>query len=166
MIIITQIIIVMNKKLLVMTSFGPVPFDAVKNYLPKEVADAVEQTADNVATLMDPENVEFYIHNLAEEKGWDLKKMVSYLDNLGRFSPTALFEVLCKEVALFVDSKYEDSIVNAEEIYIISKLDGKIHKVEGKIKNFRSFAAFRTVEDAKFAHKVLSRQIKNMFRGE
>lgn len=154
----------MNKKLLVMTSFGPVPFEAVKDHLPKEVVEAAERAADEVITYMDPNNEEFYIHQLAEKMNWDVKKMASYIDNLERFSPAAAFDVLLMEVAIHLDQKYEDSIVKVDDIYIISKLDGKVHKVEGRIKNFRNFAAFRTEEDAKFAHRVLSRLIKKMFR--
>lgn len=155
-----------EKKLLVMTSFGPVPFDAVKGHLPKEVAEAAEAAANEAFTVLNPENVEYYINKIAMEKHWDYKKVASYLDNLEKFSPVAAFSVLLREVAIHLDSQYEDSIDKAEEIYVISTLDGKIHKAEeGTIKNFRNFAAFRTVEDARFAHRVLSKKIRKMFRG-
>lgn len=154
-----------EKKLLVMTSFGPVPFDAVKDHLPKEVVEAAEAAVNDAFTVLNPENVEFYINRIAVEKHWDYRKVASYLDNLEKFSPVAAFSVLLRDVAIYLDSQYEDSIDKAEEIYVISTLDGKIHKVEGTIKNFRNFAAFRTIEDAKFAHRVLSKKIRKMFRG-
>lgn len=155
-----------KKKLLVMTSFGLVPFDAIKDYLPKELAEVVEEAVNGPFTVLNPENVEYYINKIAMEKHWDYKKVASYLDNLEKFSPAAAFSVLLREVAIHLDNQYEDSIDKAEEIYVISTLDGKIHKIEkGTIKNFRNFAAFRTIEDARFAHRVLSKKIRKMFRG-
>ncbi len=157
----------MKKKLFVMTSFGPVPFEAVKEHLPEDVVNAAEVVANQAFTVMNPDNVEFYIHNLAEKKGWEYKKMVSYLENLGSFSKMALLNVLLREIAIYLDEKYEDSIDKAEEIFVISTLNGKVVKVEDKsvIKNFRNFAAFRTEEDAKTAHRILSKLIRKMFRG-
>lgn len=157
----------MKKKLFVMTSFGPVPFEAVKEHLPEDVVNAAEFAANQAFTVMNPDNVEFYIHNLAEKKGWEYKKMVSYLENLGNFSKVALLNVLLREIAIYLDERYEDSIDKAEEIFVISTLNGKVVKVENKsvIKNFRNFAAFRTEEDAKTAHRILSKLIRKIFRG-
>lgn len=44
---------------------------------------------------------------------------------------------------------------NSKEIYVISCLNGEITKVKdlNKIKNFKNFAAFRTLEDAITAKK-------------
>lgn len=155
-----------EKKILVMTSFGPVPFEAVKDHLPKEVVNAAEKAACEVFEILNPENVEFYINRLAEKKHWDYKKVASYIENLEKFSPMAAFNVLLREVAIYLDNQYEDSIDKAEEIYVISDLNGKVYKADrSRIKNFRNFAAFRTPEDAKFAHRVLSKKIRKMFRG-
>lgn len=155
-----------KKKLMVMTSFGLVPFEAVKEFYPEELVKEIEASSDEALTLMDPENVEFYINRIANKVGWDYKKVASYLTNLEKFSPMAEFNVLLKEVAVFLDEKYEDSIDKAEEIFVISSLDGKVYKADrSKIRNFRNFAAFRTVEDAKFAHRVLSKKVRKMFRG-
>lgn len=152
-----------EKKIFVMTSIGPVPFDAVKEHLPKDVAKMIEDILNEEEP--DDGSIEFYIDRLAKKKNWDYKKIESYLNKLETFSKVSVVNILLMEVAHYLDSKYEDSINKAEEIYVISTLDGKIHKVEGIIKNFRNFAAFRTIEDAKFAHKVLSKKIRGMFRG-
>lgn len=155
-----------EKKLLVMTSFGPVPFDAVRSHLPKKVVNEIDFILDQDSEISDPQNIKFYINRIAMERNWSYRKMVSYLNNLEKFSPIATFNILLRDIAIYLDSSYEDSIDKAEEIYAISSLDGRIHKVEkNAIKNFRNFAAFRTPEDAKFAHRVLSKKIRKMFRG-
>lgn len=153
-----------KKKILVMTSFGLVPFESVRDQLPKEVVELVDSVINQ--NTVTPENIEFYINEIAKKKNWEYKKVASYLDNLEKFSPIASFSILLREIAIYLDNQYEDSINKAEEIYAISSLDGKIYKIDkSKAKNFRNFAAFRTIKDAEFAHRVLSKKIRKMFRG-
>jgi hypothetical protein len=43
-------------------------------------------------------------------------------------------------------------------------LDGRIYKVnKAHIKNYRNFAAFRSIEDAKTACKILREILKSMY---
>lgn len=48
-------------------------------------------------------------------------------------------------------------IENSKEIYGISSLNGEVTKVKNlnKIKNFKNFAAFRTLDDALAAKHIL-----------
>lgn len=155
----------MKKNFLVMTSLGPVPLEAVEKYLPKEVVDmAVKESTDPL--LNSPDRESFYIGLIADRKKWPFKKVASYIDNLEKFSPMAAFSILLREIAVFLDHQYQDSIDKVSEFYYISSFDGKIHKTKAdRVKNFKNFAAFRTPDDARFAHRVLASRIRSMFKG-
>lgn len=157
-----------KKQLMVMTSFGPVPFDAVKEHLPKELVELIDSEKDKTLSTIEtsvPMCVGYYIASLAKKAGWKSEKMASYLQNLWNINPSATFSILLKEVAIELDKKYEDHINNCEKLFIISSMDGRIHKVPRTyIKNFRNFAAFRTEEDAKIACRILRDDLKEMFK--
>ena len=161
----------MKKKLAVMTSFGPVPFDAVKEYLPKEAvemieADREEMEAEIEAKLKETLGEDYYILNLAEKKGWEPKKMVRYIENLTKFSPAAAASVLLREIAIDFDDAHDGHIEDSEEIWTISMLNGKVEQVDKtKVKNYRNFPAFRSEREAKEAHAILSKRLRKMFRG-
>ena len=107
---------------------------------------------------------EYYIYKLAEKKGWEPKKMLSYIDNLTKFSPQAAFSVLLREIAIDFDNKYKDHIEKSKEIWVVSLLDGKVEQInKAKVKNYRNFSAFRCREDAEKACKILDKRLKNMF---
>lgn len=159
-----------EKKLMVMTTFGiPVPYEAVKSHLPKELTDVIDAQKDNLLEAMEkavPMCVGYYIKGLAEKKGWKPEKMAGYLQSVWEINPAAAFSMLLREIAIELDKKYEDHINECKELYIISLMDGRIHKVpRAYIKNFRNFAAFRTVEDAKTACRILRDDLKEMFSG-
>ena len=64
-----------------------------------------------------------------------------------------------------MDKKYEDHIENSPEIYVISLLDGRITKAnKAHIKNYRNFAAFRTIGDAKIACNIVKELLKELFK--
>lgn len=161
----------MKKKLAVMTSFGPVPYDAVKEYLPKEAVELVEANREEMEAeiedhLREVLGEDYYIFNLAEKKGWEPRKMASYIDNLTKFNPAAAALVLLREIAIDFDDDYDGHIEESEEIYTISMLNGKVEKVDkSQIKNYRNFPAFRTKADAVEAHRILSKRLRKMFRG-
>ena len=157
-----------KKQLMVMTSFGPVPFDAVREHLPKEIVEVIDSTKDEILAAIEsavPVCVDYYIASLAQKAGWKPEKMAGYLSNLHNINPALAFSMLLREVAIELDKKYEDHINNCKELYIISSMDGRIHKVpRAHIKNFRNFAAFRTKEDAKTACRILRSELKEMFK--
>lgn len=161
----------MKKKLAVMTPFGPVPYDAVKEYLSKKVVDMVEGNREKIEAEIDAFlkvalGEDYYILSLADKKDWEPKKMIKYIENLTKFSPAAAAMVLLKEIAIDFDDDYEGHIEDSEEIWTISMLNGKIEQVnKSKVKNYRNFPAFRSKEDAKIAHEILSKRLRKMFRG-
>ncbi len=157
-----------QKEILVMTSFGPVPFDAVKDHINPEVAKAIEENKEKIIAAMEvnvPLSLGFYVGKLAERKGWKFEKMSNFLNNLAEINLGAAFQVVLREVAIELDKKYADHIEKSEEIYCVSLTNGHIFKADKKfIKNFRNFAAFRTIDDAKLACKITRELLKDMFK--
>ena len=154
-----------------MTSFGPVPYDAVKEYLPKEAVERIESNKEKLearvrARLREALSEDYYIFNLAEKKDWKFEKMASYIENLTKFSPAAAASVLLREIAIDFDDAHDGHIEDSEEIWTISMLNGRVEQVDKtKVKNYRNFPAFRSEREAKEAHAILSKRLRKMFRG-
>lgn len=106
------------------------------------------------------------IDRLSKRLGWKPQKVESYLNGVDDIMPMAAFNIVAREIAIMLDEKYPDHINKSEKIYCISTLDGRIHEIcKAHIKNYRNFAAFRTLEDAKLACGVLREPLKEMFKG-
>ena len=157
-----------EKKLMIMTSFGPVPYDVVKDHLPKIVTKVIDANKEKILDKLEnsvPMDIEYYAKNIADRLGWHMSKVKNFIGMTFDCNISAGFSILLKEVAIELDKKYKDHINNCEELYIISTMDGRIHKVpRAHIKNFRNFAAFRTEEDAKIACRILKAPLKEMFK--
>lgn len=121
----------------------------------------VEECTDDTSDI----TIENVVKHLANRIGWDIKNLEKYFDNLYKISPVALFEIILKEVAVILDAKYPDHISNSKEIWIINKVNGKIQKLKdlSKIKNFKHFAAFRSLEDAITAKKVMAPALEDLY---
>lgn len=105
------------------------------------------------------------IKRIAERLGWKPQRAESYLNTLATIMPMAAFSIVAREIAIMLDAKYPDHINKSKKIYCISSLDGRIHELCKKhIKNYRNFAAFRTLEDAKIACNILRELLKDMFK--
>lgn len=112
-----------------------------------------------------PMELDYYIQKIAEKLGWKMEKVYNYLNSVDSILPAAAFSMVLREVAIELDKKYEDHISNSPEIYSISLTDGRITKLyKSSIRSYKNFAAFRTIDDAKFACKVLREVLKDMFR--
>lgn len=110
-------------------------------------------------------DLEYYVQKIAEKLGWKIEKVYNYLNSVDTILPAAAFSMVLREVAIELDKKYEDHIEKSPEIYVISMLDGRITKVnKAHIKNYRNFAAFRTIEDAKIACRITRDILKEMFK--
>jgi len=100
---------------------------------------------------------ETIIMSIAKRLKWKVDNVFKYLDNLAYINEGAVLAILLREVAVILDRQYPDHIENSEKIYTIDMAKGEIVEVKDihKIKNFRNFAAFRTIQDAITAKKVL-----------
>lgn len=110
-------------------------------------------------------NLHYYVEKLAKKLNWKVEKMYNYLNTIDSVYPAAAFSMILREVAIELDKKYEDHIEKSPEIYVISMFDGKITKAnKAHIKNYRNFAAFRSVEDAKTACSIVREILKELFK--
>ena len=114
-----------------------------------------------------PMGMNFYIEKIAIRLGWKPEKVYNYLNSVDSILPAAAFSMVLREIAIELDKKYEDHIENSPEIYVISMLDGRITKAnKAHIKNYRNFAAFRSVSDAKIACSIVRDILKEMFKNK
>lgn len=112
-----------------------------------------------------PMELEYYIQKIAEKLGWKIEKVYNYLNSVDTILPAAAFSMVLREVAIELDKKYEGHIEKSPEIYVISMLDGRITKAnKARIKNYRNFAAFRSISDTKIACKITRDILKEMFK--
>lgn len=112
-----------------------------------------------------PMELEYYIKKIANKLDWKVEKVYNYLNNVDTILPAAAFSMVLREIAIELDKKYEDHIEKSPEIYVISLFDGRITKAnKAHIKNYRNFAAFRTIEDAKIACTITRDILKEMFK--
>lgn len=139
-----------------------------KDILPKLLeAGIVTTTKPAMVESEVPMELEYYIQKIAEKLGWKIEKVYNYLNSVDTILPTAEFSMVLREVAIELDKKYEDHIEKSPEIYVISMLDGRITKVnKAHIKNYRNFAAFRSVSDAKIACSIVRDMLKEMFKNK
>lgn len=112
-------------------------------------------------------NLHYYVEKLAKKLNWKVEKMYNYLNTIDSVYPVAAFSMILREVAIELDKKYEDHIEKSPEIYVISMLDGKITKAnKAHIKNYRNFAAFRSISDAKIACSIVKDILKELFKNK
>ena len=139
-----------------------------KDILPKLLKAGIVTTTipkKPVAETKVPMELEYYIQKIAEKHGWKIEKAYNYLNSIDSILPAAAFSMVLREIAIELDKKYEDHIEKSPEIYVISMFDGRITKAnKAHIKNYRNFAAFRTIEDAKIACTITRDILKEMFK--
>lgn len=142
-------------------------FTFIESLIPTLIEHGVIVCKEEKEFKEPPKDLQYYIKNISTRLGWKYYEVESCLTMLNAINPTALFSIMLREVAVELDKKYEDHISNSPEIYIVSLLDGRITKAnKAVIKNYKNFAAFRTIEDAKWACGLLRHSLKNMFKSE
>lgn len=153
-----------TKKLTVMTSFGPISFENIMDMILKELTHAVSNVEEPEKIVEAPQDVNYYITKIANKINKSYSKTMEFLESVYDVSPAAAFSMILREIAVELDYKYPDHIRNSKELYCISMVDGRIHKMNpATIKNFRNFSAFRTMEDAKLACRILKPSLKELF---
>lgn len=111
-----------------------------------------------------PMTVDYYVEKIAERMGWKPEKVGNFLNNVHKIHPNAALSIVLKEIAVEIDKSYDNHIKDSPEIFVISSLDGKITKAnKAVIKNYRNFAAFRSIEDAKIACKILRWVLRELY---
>lgn len=124
--------------------------DMKKDYIIEEQAEMLD--IDDIVSI------------IAEKKNWDKEYTDKWLGSIADLYPMAAFSIVLREIAVILDQKYDDHISNCDWLYTISTLTGRITKVyKHEIKSYKNFAAFRTIEDAKIACRILRKPLKEMF---
>lgn len=129
-----------------------------ENTLPGLIKEGLVKEVSNI-TVQDA------VKHLAERIGWNINNLDKYLDNLYKISPIAVFSIILREVAIILDERYPDHINKSKEIWTISALNGEIVQVKdlSRVKNFRNFAAFRSLDDAKIAKDIMKEALKDLY---
>lgn len=124
----------------------------------------IEKDSKLKESKSEEKDLTYYIQQIADKMGWKIEKAFNCLNMVDKIFPAAAFSIILRQIAIDLDKKYEDHIENSPEIYVVSLLDGRITKVnKAIIKNYRNFAAFRNIEDAKFACRITKDVLKTMF---
>jgi hypothetical protein len=114
-----------------------------------------------------PMELEYYIQKIKKRSYWRIEKIYNYLNSIATIFPAAVLSMLLREIAIELDKKYEDHIEKSPKIYTISMLSGRIIKVnKACIKNYRNFAAFRSINDAKIACRITKDLLKRLFKSD
>jgi hypothetical protein len=135
----------------------------------KELIDMIDKIIQEATTKETPQGrdtviVKAAIESIATKKGWKPERVDRWLADIAYLYPAAAFSIVARECAILLDKNYEDHIENSEKIFVISTLDGVIHEVCKKhIKNYRNFAAFRSISDARIVCIALRDHLKQMF---
>lgn len=136
----------------------------------KEVLKKIEEIKEdkvkvNFRKTLEKLPIEYYINLLAKKNNVSFKDMDIFLGNMYQIDPSAAIGLILRVIAVELDKQYADHIENSPEIYAISMLNGKINKIEKSyIKTYKGFAAFRSIDDAKIACKLLSNKIRFLFK--
>lgn len=138
--------------------------------LPDLIASGVIKSVEennNLETQIPNQQYYHCIEKIAERMGWNPNKVVNHLNAINSIYPTAAFSIILREIAVTLDSAYSDHIQNSPKIYSVSPLNGKITEVnKAHIKNYKNFAAFRTMEDARTACRITRELLKKMFKSD
>ena len=114
-----------------------------------------------------PMELSHYVEKLAQRLGKSTEDMIQLLMSMDKVYPVLSFSLLLREIAIELDKKYKDHIENSPEIYVVSLLDGRITKAnKACIRNYRNFAAFRSVSDAKIACSIMKPILKELFKNK
>lgn len=148
------------------STYGFMPFYTVivcEESIPSLIEDGIIKEVEDKGTHVDSD---FYIEHLAKRIHWNVGNLKKYLGNLYTIYPAAVLSIMLREIAIVMDEKYKNHIENSKEIYVISTLSGEITKVKNldRIKNFKNFAAFRTLDDALAAKHILKDPMKQLFK--
>lgn len=126
------------------------------------IVKSVEEESNSV-----PLDIDFYMEKIANKMNWKIEKTINYINTVYSILPSAALSIVLREIAIEIDKKYEDHIENSPEIYTISSFDGRITKAnKAHIKNYRNFAAFRSIDDARIACKIVKPLLKEMFKSD
>lgn len=137
------------------------------NFLTKLLSELeVMNTASNqVDNPDDSQAVDImdFVPVFAKKFNLSIPETQTMLQTLYDINPGACISLFAKEIAIFLDLRYPDHISELNEYFVLSLTDGCIHTCNTPIKNHQCIALFRTLDDAKYACKVLKPMLKAVY---
>lgn len=100
---------------------------------------------------------------LADKFNVEYNVMAHWVNKLYKINPGSCISLFAKEIAIILDANYPDHITKNEKFYVLSLTDGCIHECNTTIKNHECIALFRSLDDAKYACKVLKPWLKDLY---
>lgn len=112
-----------------------------------------------------PMDLEFYVSKLEKQLGQEPGFLAMLQKATWRIAPASVSDLLLMFIAKFLDEQYPDHIRESKELFGVD-VDGRIVRLNPKeIKTFRTFAAFRSLDDARIACRILKPLKKKIFKG-
>lgn len=112
-----------------------------------------------------PMNLEFYVSKLEKQLGQESGFLIMLQKATWRIAPASVSDLLLMFIAKYLDEQYPDHIRESKELFGVD-VDGRIVRLNPKeIKTFRTFAAFRSLDDARIACRILKPLKKKIFKG-
>nr|DAX25602.1 MAG TPA: hypothetical protein [Crassvirales sp.] len=112
-----------------------------------------------------PMNLEFYVSKLEKQLGQESGFLTMLQKATWRIAPASVSDLLLMFIAKYLDEQYPDHIRESKELFGID-VEGRIVRLDPKrIKTFRTFAAFRSLDDARIACRILKPLSKKIFKG-
>lgn len=108
-------------------------------------------------------NIMDFVPVFAKKFKLSIPETQAMLQNLYDINPGACISLFAKEIAIFLDLRYPNHISELDEYFVLSLTDGCIHTCNTPIKNHQCIALFRTLDDAKYACKVLKPMLKAVY---
>lgn len=111
-----------------------------------------------------PMDLEFYVTMLEKQLNLAPGFLAMLQKITWRIAPASVLDLLQMFIAKYLDEQYPDHIRESKELFGID-VDGRIVRLDPKrIKTFRTFAAFRSLDDARIACKILKPLSKKIFK--
>ena len=112
-----------------------------------------------------PTEISYYIDKIAKKHDFHPEKVANILNIVHELNPMAAMNIVLREIAIEIDKKYKDHIQESPKIFIVSALNGKIGEAnKAHISSYRNIAAFRSIDDAKIACKIVSSILRDIFK--
>lgn len=110
-------------------------------------------------------DIAYYVTKLAKKLNVTDNTCKYMLDVIQAYSPSTVFSLLAKQIALELDDKYPGHIRESKYLYCIELTRGRIIPVSiNKGDSLKNFTLFRSPEDAVLAINILKELYVKMFR--
>lgn len=111
-----------------------------------------------------PMKLDFYVRRLAKRLDLEIEIMTWLLSAIRSSMPAIAFQMLLKEISLYMESLEEIPVSKRDVIYFISVEDGEIYtKYTPLVKNFSTFSSFSSKENAEKAKDILHPYINILY---